>query len=87
MCVIFHSPLIDAAILPTLLVSTRYLTGPRVTFFFFFIDYYIHMARIVFKRLHMCCLGKQNQKPEQLESILQFNTVPLPNGLTGTSRA
>lgn len=45
------------------------------------------MAKIVFKQLHMCGLGKQNHKPKELGSILQFNTVPLPNGLTGTSRA
>lgn len=48
---------------------------------------YIHMAQIVFKQLNMCGLGKQNHKSKELDSILQFNTVPLPNGLTGISRA
>lgn len=45
------------------------------------------MAKIVFKQLNMCGLGKKPHKSKELGSILQFNTVPLPNGLIGISRA
>lgn len=45
------------------------------------------MAKTVFKQLNICGLGEQNHKPKELGSILQFNTVPLPNGLNGISRA